>query len=53
MDPVNILRAAVTLFSLLMFIAIWVWAWSRRNQAGFDEAARLPLGDVAEEQGHE
>ena len=41
----NDLRAAVTVASLAMFVAIWVWAWKKRNQAGFDEAARLPLQD--------
>ncbi|MBV8503908.1 MAG: cbb3-type cytochrome c oxidase subunit 3 [Paucibacter sp.] len=49
---INELRVAVTLFSLLLFIAIWIWAWSRKNQANFDEAARLPLDD-AQETAHE
>jgi cytochrome c oxidase cbb3-type subunit IV len=40
---VNVLRIAVTVVSLAIFIAIVVWAWSRRNQAAFDEAAQLPF----------
>lgn len=42
---INDLRAAVTVVSLLVFLGIVVWAWSRRNQARFDEAARLPFED--------
>jgi cytochrome c oxidase cbb3-type subunit 4 len=40
---VNDLRSAVTLVSLLVFAGICAWAWARRNQPRFDEAARLPL----------
>ena len=39
----NDLRALVTLASFGLFIGIWVWAYSRRNRAAFDEAALLPL----------
>jgi cytochrome c oxidase cbb3-type subunit IV len=39
----NDLRSAVTVVSLFAFIGIVVWAWSRRNQAQFDEAALLPF----------
>jgi cytochrome c oxidase cbb3-type subunit 4 len=37
------LRIAATLISFATFIAILVWAWSRRNAKRFDEAARLPF----------
>jgi cytochrome c oxidase cbb3-type subunit 4 len=47
---VNDLRSVVTVVSLLAFLGIVVWAWSRSNRAGFDEAAQLPF---AEEQGAE
>lgn len=40
---INHLRVAVTLLSFVAFAAIVVWAWSKRNQAQFDEAARLPF----------
>ena len=42
---VNDLRSAVTVVSLLVFIGIFAWAWSRRNRDRFDEAARLPFQD--------
>lgn len=42
---INFLRSVVTVVSLLTFVGIVVWAWSRRNKAGFDEAAMLPFKD--------
>ncbi|MFT7400472.1 MAG: cytochrome c oxidase cbb3-type subunit 4 [Hydrogenophaga sp.] len=42
---INDMRSIVTVLSLVTFIGIIVWAWSKKNQAGFDEAARLPFGD--------
>ena len=39
----NDLRGIVTVVSLLTFVGIVAWAWSKRNQASFEEAARLPL----------
>lgn len=41
----NLMRAGVTVLSFVAFIGIVVWALSRRNQAGFDEAAMLPFAD--------
>ena len=41
----NVLRIAVTVASFVVFIGIVIWAWSRRNKAGFDEAADLPFVD--------
>ncbi len=43
---VNVLRIAVTVISLLVFIGIVVWAWSHRNKAAFDEAAQLPFQET-------
>ncbi len=42
---INILRAIVTVIGLVLFVALWVWAWSRRRQADFEAAARLPFAD--------
>ena len=42
---INDIRSAVTVISLLMFVAIVGWAWSKRNRASFDEAAQLPFRD--------
>lgn len=41
---INTLRSVVTVAALVAFLVICVWAWSRRNQADFEEAARLPFG---------
>jgi len=40
---VTTLRIIATLLSLATFIGIWYWAFSRRNKADFDEAARIPF----------
>ncbi|WP_395699975.1 cbb3-type cytochrome oxidase subunit 3 [Aquabacterium sp.] len=42
---INDLRSAVTLVSLLLFAGIAAWAWRPRNQAAFEDAARLPFSD--------
>ncbi len=40
---VNTLRSIVTVAGLITFVGIVLWAWSRRNAADFEEAARLPF----------
>ena len=40
---INTLRSVVTLVSFVTFVGILWWALSKRNQARFDEAARLPF----------
>lgn len=40
---VTTLRIIATLLSLATFLGIWYWAFSRRNKADFDEAARIPF----------
>jgi len=40
---INDLRAVVTVVTFVCFIGIVLWAWSKRNQARFDDAAQLPL----------
>jgi cytochrome c oxidase cbb3-type subunit 4 len=42
---INDLRSIVTLVSLLTFLGIVAWAWSKRNKDRFDEAAQLPFQD--------
>jgi cytochrome c oxidase cbb3-type subunit 4 len=42
---INDLRSIVTVVSLVTFLGIVRWAWSKRNQSGFDEAAQLPFKD--------
>lgn len=49
---INDLRSIVTVVSLLTFLGIVAWAWSRGNRARFDAAAQLPFADDrAEEPG--
>ena len=40
---INLLRSIVTVVSLVLFVGIVAWAWSKRRKADFDEAARLPF----------
>jgi cytochrome c oxidase cbb3-type subunit 4 len=40
---VNTLRSIVTVVSFVCFIGIVLWAWSGRNAAAFDNAAKLPF----------
>ena len=42
---VNDLRSIVTVLSLVTFLGIVWWAWSRHNKGRFDEAAQLPFQD--------
>ncbi len=42
---VNDLRIIVTVLGLVTFVGIWAWAWSKKNRARFEEAARLPFLD--------
>ncbi len=37
------MRSIVTVLSLLAFVGIVFWAWSRHNKERFDEAAQLPF----------
>ena len=40
---INDLRIAVTLVSMVLFIALVVHAWSRRRKAEYEAAAMLPF----------
>lgn len=42
---INDLRSIVTVISLLTFVGIVAWAWSKRNQSAFEEAAQLPFNE--------
>ena len=42
---INDLRSIATVISLLTFVGIVAWAWSRRNKERFEEAAQLPFQD--------
>ncbi len=49
---INTLRTIATVTMLAAFIGIVVWAWSRRNQASFEEAARLPFQEDGAQREH-
>jgi cytochrome c oxidase cbb3-type subunit 4 len=40
---INTLRVIATVASFVVFIGIVVWAWSRRRETDFKEAANLPF----------
>ena len=40
---ITTMRIAATVISFITFIGILVWAFSRRNAARFEEAAKLPF----------
>jgi cytochrome c oxidase cbb3-type subunit 4 len=41
----GLFRGIVTVVLMALFIGLVLWAYSRRRQATFDAAARLPLDD--------
>jgi hypothetical protein len=44
---VNTLRIAVTVFSLVLFLALMVHTWNRRRRVDHEQAALLPfMGDM-------
>lgn len=47
----NDLRSAVTVASLLIFVAIMAWTWQRKRREAFEEAARLPFLEEAQLEG--
>ncbi|MDZ4098655.1 MAG: cbb3-type cytochrome c oxidase subunit 3 [Methylophilaceae bacterium] len=40
---INTLRIIATVASFIVFIGIVVWAWSRRREEDFKQAANLPF----------
>jgi cytochrome c oxidase cbb3-type subunit 4 len=40
------LSGIVTTLLLLLFVALWAWAWQPRLRRGFDDAARLAVEDA-------
>ena len=42
------LSGIVTAILLVVFLVGWAWAWSPRRRRDFDEAARLPLDEIGE-----
>ena len=42
---INDLRGLSTLFLMIAFIGLCLWAYSRKRKKTFDEAAQLPFAD--------
>jgi cytochrome c oxidase cbb3-type subunit 4 len=40
---INLIRSLFTAVMMVLFIGIWVWAWSSKRQKAFSEAAMLPF----------
>jgi cytochrome c oxidase cbb3-type subunit IV len=40
---INTLRSIATVAGLITFIGIFLWAYSSRNAADFEEASKLPF----------
>ena len=40
---INDARVATTVVSLILFVGIMAWTWSKHRRAGFEEAAQLPF----------
>jgi len=43
MMDINDIRGLLTAVLLFSFVALWIWAWSKRRKAEFDVQAALPL----------
>jgi cytochrome c oxidase cbb3-type subunit IV len=43
------LSGIFTAILLVLFVGMWVWAFSSRRRARFEEAARMPLEDEPEQ----
>ncbi|MFL6550493.1 MAG: cbb3-type cytochrome oxidase subunit 3 [Povalibacter sp.] len=41
----GLFRGLLTAVLFIAFTALWVWAWSKRREPEFREAALLPLAD--------
>ena len=42
---INDLRGLSTVFLMISFIGLCLWAYSRKRKKSFDEAANLPFAD--------
>ena len=46
---INTLRGLATVFAMIAFVGVCLWAYSSKRKPSFDEAANLPFADDAEE----
>ncbi|MCC7517332.1 MAG: CcoQ/FixQ family Cbb3-type cytochrome c oxidase assembly chaperone [Pseudomonadales bacterium] len=45
---INTVRGLLTLALLLLFIWLFIWAYSKNRKKDFDDAANLPFADDAQ-----
>lgn len=46
---INTLRGLATVFAMVAFIGVCIWAYSSKRKTGFDEAANLPFADETQD----
>ncbi|MGI9293831.1 MAG: cbb3-type cytochrome oxidase subunit 3 [Pseudomonadales bacterium] len=49
---IDILRGLGTIFAIVAFISICIWAYSGKRKKDFDEAANLPFADEPDKPPH-
>ena len=42
----GVLSGVITIILMVVFVAIWYWAWRPHHRRTFDELAELPLEDL-------
>jgi len=47
---INTLRGLATIFAMIAFISICIWAYSSKRKKDFDDAANLPFADEFDEE---
>lgn len=45
----SLVNGVMTALLILVFLGIWAWAWSPKNEESFKRMANLPLDDQANE----
>ena len=41
----GLMQTIWTIIVIVIFVSIFIWAWSSRNKKSFDEASRIPMND--------
>ncbi len=49
---INDLRGLATVFAMIAFIGVCLWAYSSKHKAQFDDAANLPFADEPQHAKH-
>jgi cytochrome c oxidase cbb3-type subunit IV len=47
---INTLRGLATVFAMIAFISVCIWAYSSRRKKDFESAANLPFADDFDEE---